>query len=275
MIVWKTPNELSGQPNIFFSGCIVSWDSTWTSFCVGFAKEQYFFFFFLENWGFLKSGFIFPIYFPKSPYFDFFKSVFRFFMDVNKQFLMSLRKMCWCPCRSSRIRVCIPFTQIFQLARFSTYLEQSGTDLWTFILYFESDTSAVVLKFQRISKLVFLPLDGFNQYDRREVLAVESGFSSGGLLLTLALSLSCNLIFYWVHNFLLASDTRVTSEDQVGRLVFDSGKFDGALKKTPTNTHHMLPSEGRLMSWFQLYGLRFQHDMSDAEGKSIWMIRGG
>lgn len=85
---------------------------------------------------------------------------------------------------------------------------------------------------------MFFPLDGFNQHDRHETLAVESGFYSGGLLLILPLSRSCNVIFYWVHNFLSASDARVTSWDKVGRLAFDSGKFDCALK-TPTNTHHI------------------------------------
>lgn len=45
------------------------------------------------------------------------------------------------------------------------------------------------------------------------------------------------------------------------------------LEKTPTNTHHMLPCKGRLISWFKLNGLRFQHDMNDMEGKYIWMIR--
>lgn len=87
-----------------------------------------------------------------------------------------------------------------------------------------------------ISKLVFLPLDGFNQRDRREARTVESGFSSGGLLLILALSLSCNLIFYRVHNFLSAADTRVTSWEKVGRPVSDSGKSDCALKNPNQHT---------------------------------------
>ena len=45
--VWsdgKTQTNFVANP-IFFSGCIVSWDPTCTSFCVGFAKKQHFFFF--------------------------------------------------------------------------------------------------------------------------------------------------------------------------------------------------------------------------------------
>lgn len=63
---------------------------------------------------------------------------------------------------------------------------------------------------------MFLPLDGFNQRDGHGALAVESGFYSSGLLLILALSLSCNLIFYRVHNFLSASDTRSPAEGELG-----------------------------------------------------------
>lgn len=85
---------------------------------------------------------------------------------------------------------------------------------------------------------MFLPRDGFHQGDRREALAVESGFYAGGLLLILALSLSLsrNLIFYRVHNFLSASDTRVTSGGRVGRPVFDSGKFQCALENPNQHT---------------------------------------
>lgn len=50
------------------------------------------------------------------------------------------------------------------------------------------------------------------------------------------LRLSYNLIFYWVHNFLSVSDTRVTSWEKVGRAVFDSGKFDCALKNPNQHT---------------------------------------
>jgi hypothetical protein len=82
---------------------------------------------------------------------------------------------------------------------------------------------------------MFLPLDGFNQRDRHEAVAAESG-SSGELLLILALSLSCNLIFYWVHNFLSASDTSITNWEEVEGPVFDSGKFDGVLKNFNQHT---------------------------------------
>lgn len=121
---------------------------------------------------------------------------------------------------------------------------------------------------------MFLPLDGFNQCDRHKALAVESGLSSGRLLLILALSRLRSYFIECIISYQLQTPES-PAEKKVGRAAFDSGEFDCALKKTPSNTHHMLPSKGRLSSWSLLYGLRLQHDMNDVEGKSIWMIRWG
>lgn len=58
-------------------------------------------------------------------------------MDINRKFPCNKDRCACAPCRSSLIRVHIPFAQIFQLARISTYSEQSSVHWWTFILYFE------------------------------------------------------------------------------------------------------------------------------------------
>lgn len=95
-------------------------------------------FFFFENWGFLKSGFIFPIKAPKIHILIFFSyTYFTSAWMLVKCSLCNKEKCAYAPRRSSLIGVHIPFTQIFQPARVSTYLGQSSTHLWTFIFYFE------------------------------------------------------------------------------------------------------------------------------------------
>lgn len=68
--------------------------------------------------------------------------------------------------------------------------------MWTFIFYFEWNAFVLVLKAHIAQSLCFyLWMASISVIDV-EALAVESGFYSGGPLLILALSLSCNLIFY-------------------------------------------------------------------------------
>lgn len=86
-----------------------------------------------------------------------------------------------------------------------------------------------------ILKVMFLPLDGFNQHDRHDAPAVESGLSSGTLLLILALSHLRSYFIECIISYQLQTPES-PAEKKVGRAALDSGKFDCALKNPNQHT---------------------------------------
>lgn len=187
-------------------------------------------------------------------------------------FLCNREKCAYAPCRSSLIRVRIAVTQIFQPARFSMYLEQPHTHLWMFSLGFASGSLPLVLRTHVSQTLCsYLWMASITVID-----ITASATDSGSPLVEyclfwLQLSLAISYFMECIFSYQIQTPASPTEQKLGSQTLTVVNSIE--LQKTPTNTHHMLPSEGRLISWFQLYDLGFQHDMTDVERKCVGMIR--